>query len=114
VVKDGSTLTGMVDRFGNLNVELLLVSDAGTTQNVTATLRPGIDGKPFNIGMRKTTTGNESQPQLLIAVASPRPLMAFQLPAAARADQVFPAALTEAQRSGPQVSATARYFRLER
>jgi hypothetical protein len=114
VVKDGSSLTGLVDRFGNLNVELLLVSDAGTVQNITTLMRPGTDGKPFNIRMQKTTAGAESQPQLLVAVTSVRPLMAFQLPGAAGADQVFPAALAEAQRSGQQVAATARYFRLER
>jgi serine/threonine-protein kinase len=114
IVKDGRALTGMVDRFGNLNVDLLLVSDAGTVQNVTTLMRPGTDGKPFSIGMSKSSAGPESQPQLLIAIASVRPLTSLQLPGAVGADQVFPAALAEAQRSAQQVSATARYFRLER
>jgi Protein kinase domain len=114
VVKDGGTLTGIVDRFGNLNVELMLVSDAGTTLNVTAMLRPGTDGKPFSIGMRKAGSTTESQPQLLIAIASVRPLAALQISGPVAAQQVFPVALAEALRSGQQVAVTARYFRLER
>jgi hypothetical protein len=94
-VKDGRALTGMVDRFGNLNVELLLVSDAGTVQNVTTLMRPGTDGKPFSIGMSKSSSGPESQPQLLVAIASVRPLTALQLPGAVGADQGLHGALDQ-------------------
>jgi hypothetical protein len=58
--------------------------------------------------------GSESEPQLLAAVASVRPLTALQSRGAKAAGQVFPAALAEAQQSGQQIFATARYFRLER
>ena len=58
------------------------------------------------------TTG--SQPQLLVAVASTRPLNMLRPSGPAGADQVFPAALAEAQRNSDPAAATARYFRLER
>ena len=34
-LRSGETLTGMVDRFGSRNVELLLVSDGGTVQRTS-------------------------------------------------------------------------------
>ena len=64
--------------------------------------------------MSKTDGTTGSQPQLLVAVASTRPLNMLRPSGPAGADQVFPAALAEAQRSGDPAAATARYFRLER
>jgi hypothetical protein len=55
-----------------------------------------------------------SQPQLLVAVTSVRPISALQPSGAAAADKVFPAALSEAQRSGQPMAASARYFLLNR
>ncbi len=114
VVRDGQAQTGTVDRFGNRHIELLLVSDGGTVLNVTGLLKPGTDAKSFTIGMSKTDGTTGSQPQLLVAVASTRPLNMLRPSGPAGADQVFPAALAEAQRSGDPAAATARYFRLER
>jgi len=114
VVRDGQAQTGTVDRFGNRHIELLLVSDGGTVLNVTGLLKPGTDAKSFTIGMSKTDGTTGSQPQLLVAVASTRPLNMLRPSGPAAADQVFPAALAEAQRNGDPVAATARYFRLER
>jgi Protein kinase domain len=114
IVRDGQNLNGSVDRFGNRNIELLLVSDGGTVQNVSALLKPGIDAKSFSIGMRKADSTSGSQPQLLVAAASVRPLNALRPSGAAAADQMFPAALIEVERGGQPVAVSARYFRLER
>jgi serine/threonine-protein kinase len=113
-VRNGETLTGLVDRFGSRNIELLLVSDGGTVQNVSNLLKPGTDAKTFSIGMREREGAQGSQPQLLVAVASPRPLDVLKAVGPVAADQFFPAVLNEAQRTGQALGVTARYFKLER
>ena len=111
-LRNGELLTGTVDRFGNRNVELLLVSDAGLVQNVTNLLKPGTDAKNFSIGMQRAGAAG-SQPQLLLAVTSARPLDALRPAGAVAAVQFFPAVLSATERSGQTLAATARYFRLE-
>ena len=112
-LRNGEVLTGMVDRFGNRNIELLLVSDGGTVQNVSNMLKQGTDAKSFSIGMQRAGAAG-SQPQLLLAVTSPRPLDALRPAGPVAADQFFPAVLSAAERSGQNVAATVRYFKLER
>jgi serine/threonine-protein kinase len=113
-LRSGETMTGLVDRFGSRNVELLLVSDTGLVQNVSQQLRPGTDAKTFSIGMQEREGTPGSQPQLLLAVASPRPLDALKAARPVAAEQFFPAVLNEAQRTGQTLGVTARYFKLER
>jgi serine/threonine-protein kinase len=111
-LRNGEVLAGTVDGFGSRNVELLLVSDGGIVQNVSNLLKPGIDAKTFNIGIRRESlTG--SQPQLLIAVASSKPLDSLRPTGAMAADRFFPAVLSEAERARQPISATARYVKLE-
>jgi serine/threonine protein kinase len=112
-LRNGETLTGLVDRFGSRNIELLLVSDGGTVQNVSQQLKQGTDAKTFGIAMQGDGTPG-SQPQLLVAVASPRPLDALKAARPVAADQFFPAVLNEAARTGQTLGVTARYFKLER
>ena len=81
-------------------------------RNVSGRLQTGTDAKSFNIKMTSGAPG--SQPQLLIAVASAGPIVTMQISGAAGADQLFPAALNEVQRSTEPVAASARYFMLER
>jgi protein kinase-like protein len=112
-LRNGDVLNGAVDRYGTRNVDLLLVSDAGTVQNISNLLKPGLDAKTFNLGMRRTEGAAGRQPQLLIAVASPSPLDALRIERPAEAEQFFSRALSEATRSGTPLSAVARYFMLE-
>jgi Protein kinase domain len=109
-MRNGETLSGAIEGFGNRNVELLLVSDDGMVQNVSHLLRSGLDAKTFNIGMRRKDLSG-SQPQLLIAVATARPFDALRPPA--QAGSFFTAVLAEADRSRQVISASARYFKLE-
>jgi serine/threonine-protein kinase len=112
-VHSGETLSGLVDRFGSRNIELLLVSDEGTVQNVSRLLKPGTDAKSFVIGMQKRNTASESQPQLLLAIASARPLAALRPAQPVAAKEFFAAVLAEAAKAGQSLAATAKYFRLE-
>jgi serine/threonine-protein kinase len=113
-LRSGETLSGTVERFGSRHVELLLVTDRGTVQNVSNLLKPGIDAKTFSIGLQQRPDATGSLPQLLVAVASPRPLQILQSGQPTGADQLFPALLNEATRSGQTLGVTARYFKLDR
>lgn len=117
-LKEGGPLTGSLSDTGAGAVELLLVADDGYVRNLSLLLRQGGGASPavrtFAIGIRKTTPG-PPRPQLLMAVASARPLEAFRLPPdGTPASQVFPAALAEATRGGQTLSVSVKYFMLEK
>jgi serine/threonine-protein kinase len=109
-IRNGETISGTIEGFTNRNVELLLVSDGGMVQNVSHLLKSGLDAKTFNIGMRREALSG-SQPQLLIAVATPRPFDSLR--PVAQAGPFFTAVLAEADKTRQAVSASARYFKLE-
>jgi serine/threonine protein kinase len=113
-LRSGDVLKGMVEHYGTRDVELILVSDSGTVQNISNLLKPGTDAKTFNIGMRRTEGAGGRQPQLLIAVASPSPLHALQASGPTNADQFFERVLSEAVKSAVPLGAVARYFMLEK
>jgi hypothetical protein len=89
------------------------VSDEGTVQNVSHLLEPSIDAKSFTIGMKKRNGASESQAQLLLAIASVRPLATLRIAQPVAAKQFFSAVLAEAANTGQSLAATAKYFRLE-
>ena len=111
-LKSGQSLTGTIDGYGDRVLELLLVSDDGSVNNVTQLVKTTRDGKTFNLRISLSGT-SAAQPQILMVVASAHPLATLQLPQPADAAKVFPAALDEAARTGQAVAATARYFKLE-
>jgi serine/threonine protein kinase len=113
-LRNGGVLNGMVDGYGTRNVDLILVSDVGTVQNVSSRLKPGTDAKTFNIDIRRTDGASGRQPQLLIAVTSSSPVEALRLGQPAGVEQFFPRVLSDAARSGTSLSAVARYFMLEK
>ena len=112
-LRSGQALTGTVEGYGDRNIELLLVSDEGTVHNTSVLLKPGTDGKTFNLRMQRVGVPG-AQPQLLVAIASTGPLEALKTREATPAEQLFPAILAEAARTGQVVSATAKYFKLDR
>jgi class 3 adenylate cyclase/serine/threonine protein kinase len=113
-LRDGDVLNGMVDHYGSRQVALLLVSDSGTVQNVSSLLKPGTDAKTFNIGMKRADGAAGRQPQLLIAVASSSAVPALQPGEPSKANEFFGRVLSEAAKSPASMSATARYFILEK
>jgi serine/threonine-protein kinase len=111
-LRNGDVLNGMVDRYGARNVDLIMVSDTGTVQNVA--LKSGTDAKTFNVSMRRNEGDAGRQPQLLIAVASSSPIDALRLRQPTDAEQFFANLLSNATRSNTSMTAVARYFMLEK
>ncbi len=113
-LRSGEVLNGTVDRFGSRNIELLLVSDTGTVQNISNLLKQGIDAKSFNIGMQHRGDAAGSLPQLLVAIVTPQPLRVLQITQPTGADQLFPGIWAEATQTKQVLGVTAKYFRLDR
>src|SRR5262249_43960971 len=92
--EDPPTLRGTVAEFGDRPLELVLVQDIGYVLNLTRFLVPS-DGNTmiFSFQIWKNNPGSP-KPQLLIAVASPLPLAALNVPQDdAAAERVFTQAL---------------------
>jgi serine/threonine-protein kinase len=114
-VRSGEPLTGLVDRYGTRDVDLLVVDSDGTVENVSNLLRPGTDAKTFSIPMQpRQAVTSGSEPRLLLAVASAAWVQALRPGRPLPADSFFSAVLAEKARSGASLAATARYFRFER
>jgi serine/threonine protein kinase len=107
-------LSGVVDHYGKSNIDLILVSDAGKAWNVSNMLRAGTDAKTFSIPMQRFAGAPGRQPQLLITLAASSPIDTLPPGQMADGEQVFPRLLGDAARTGKPLSATARYFTLER
>jgi predicted Ser/Thr protein kinase len=107
---------GSISDAADRNVELLLVSDDGYVRNVTSLLK--VDGatRTFVMGLtRANPPPPRSQPQLLIAIGSSKPLAALRLlPDGALAEQVFSQVLAEASQTGQLPAVSAKYFMLEK
>ena len=113
-LRSGDTLTGSIGNFGNSVVELYLVSDRGLVQSLSYLLKPGTDALTFSIGMRRVEGASGGQPQLLMVIAGPRVIDTLRPTQPIAADQFFLLAQSEAARSGLTLTASARYFTLEK
>jgi serine/threonine-protein kinase len=111
-IRSGEAVTGSIDGVGSNSVQLLLVSDEGSVQDISALLKPSGDARTFNLRLQRTGAAG-AQPQLLVAVVSGRPLATLQGAQSTPADQLFPLALTEAARTGQAIAASVRYFKLD-
>ena len=112
-LRNGDVLTGMVDRYGDRTIDLVLISDDGLVHYVSQLLKAGTDAKTFKIGMRRTDGGSGRQPQLLLAIASTSPLATLRPGQPVAADEFFRNLLNDAAKTGQPLSATGRYFMLE-
>jgi eukaryotic-like serine/threonine-protein kinase len=117
-LRSGATMTGSVTGIGDRQFELLLVADDGLVYSMTSrATSAGADSKTFGFAIKLVDPG-AARPQLVVAVASSRPLGALKPVASGgislgAADQLFPRLLNEARQPGQVVSASTRYFRLE-
>jgi serine/threonine protein kinase len=111
-LKSGDTMSGTIENISSGAVELLLITDSGQVQNLTSQLSPAIDSLSFAIGLQRNQP--ESAPQLLMAVATPQPLSALQSSQSVPADKFFAKALKDASDGNVSMTASARYFRLEK
>jgi eukaryotic-like serine/threonine-protein kinase len=111
-LRGGEPLTGKISGVGSRHLELLLVSDTGSVQNLSRLLNPEGEAQSFDIRMQ-STEGTGGQPELLIAIASSSPLATLAFARPVGADQLFPLVLREAS-TGGDVTAAAKYFKLQR
>jgi eukaryotic-like serine/threonine-protein kinase len=111
-LRGGEPLTGKISGVGSRHLELLLVSDTGSVQNLSRLLNPESEAQSFDIRMQ-STEGTGGQPELLIAIASISPLATLAFTHPVGADQLFPLVLREAS-TGGDVTAAAKYFKLQR
>ncbi|HEY0439828.1 MAG TPA: hypothetical protein VGD36_07105, partial [Xanthobacteraceae bacterium] len=120
-LRDGDRLTGSVGSLVHKYIELLLVGDDGSVQNVSRALNsdcskgcaPSGSSFEFDLPLPRGSRA-EGQPQLLLAIASSDPLVSAKVSAATPADQVFPRILVEAARKGQPLAAAVKYFKIER
>jgi serine/threonine-protein kinase len=111
-LRSGQTLSGPIDGYANRHVELLLVSDDGSVLNISPLVKPRGEGVSFNLRLQlANATG--AQPQLLLAVATARPLSALQISQPANAAQLFSAAIAEAARTRQTPAVSGKYFKLQ-
>jgi serine/threonine protein kinase len=112
-LRNGGSLGGTVADIGDRNVELLLVEDDGYVRNLTQYLVPSGNAKLFSFKIGKSDPG-PPRPQLLLIIASPRPLEALKLPKdGLSAEQVFPQVLAEALQNSQTLNVSVKYFMLE-
>ena len=87
-MRSGEVLNGTVENIGIRHVELLLVTDAGMVQNISSLLKDGT--RRENLQPRPAAQRwHGGQPQLLMAVTSPRVIDALRPSQPVQADQFF-------------------------
>jgi serine/threonine-protein kinase len=111
-VRSGGILRGEVSAEPGRHVDLMLVTDEGAVHNVTALLKRTTNGSNFSMGLQRSGAPG-ARPQLLLAVASSRPLATLQGASGMPASQLFAGLSAEIAQSGQSVAVAARYFKLE-
>jgi len=111
-LKSGQSLTGMVDGFGNRNIEVLLVSDDGVAHSLTGFLKKTPDAATFTLRL-EGSGGRGAKPQVVLALASSGPIAALAAGKPAPSARLFSAIMSEAQRTGQTIGVAAKFFTLE-
>ena len=114
-IRPNETITGNIENLAGRVVELLLISEDGQVQNLSYYLTPGTDALSFSFEMKRAEESlGSSAPQLIMAVATPRVLDSLRQPRPTPADQFFLQVLSEAQRAGMTINASARYVTIQK
>ena len=115
VVKSGDTVTGKVDGLEGRSVTLFLFSEAGGATNLKPWTTENPDGTvsfAFDLTLQK---GAPPAPQLLVAVASDKPLpLLDQVPAGVTSETLVPFLEQQFAQAGVTPALGISYFRLER
>lgn len=117
-LRSNGYVSGFVADFGSRNVELLMVDHDGIVLSLTALLKGDGDPKSFTISLKREDAG-PPRLQLIFALATTRPLESLK-PARpgsmeiGNADQVFPRAFDEGQKSGLSINVSVKSFSLEK
>lgn len=107
-LKAGQSLTGTVSGLGAREAQVLLVSADGQVQSIpTKRLKPGDDTWSFN------AVPPDTKPELLLAVATPKPLPGLQGSISTGANHLFPQLFSEAERNNLSLAASLRSVKME-
>ncbi len=108
---NGETLTGAIATHFAVELEVLLVGEDGFVQNVTSMLRAA-NQRAFSIRIDRPA-GASAKPQLLIAIASTKPIPGLKLAKPTHADRFFPAIVADALDRGIGLEVTMKYINVQ-
>jgi eukaryotic-like serine/threonine-protein kinase len=112
-LKAGQNLSGTIEGIDGRQVDLLLVADDGSVRRVAGAPYAATDEKAsFNVKLDPDLANGKLQ--LLVAIASPRPLPIVQDRSPDAAHEVFQRLVTDADRAGISLVASLRSFKLDR
>jgi eukaryotic-like serine/threonine-protein kinase len=112
-LKLGQNLTGTVEGPDGQLVDLFLVADDGSVRHLVAGLNPPAGEKAtFNAKLGPDIANGKLQ--LLVAIASPKPLAIFQNAATAAAAELFPRLAADARNASLTLAASLRSFKLDK
>ena len=113
VLAFGSALTGQITDVDDREIWFILVDQVGRFYDFTGLLLPGDDGSyRFSIELQGLSENAELQPQMLIAVASDRPLET-RTTRTERVDEITTLLQAEITQKGIEANASGAYFRLQ-
>jgi serine/threonine-protein kinase len=112
-LKDGDTFTATVDDAAGKSTSVLLVSDDGYVYNLADYAKT--EGGRINVAMRlKRPAAQGPQPQLVLMIATPKPVTLLETKSPLPADTLFPLLVSEARNLGSAFEVGVKYFRLSR
>ncbi|WP_046862973.1 serine/threonine-protein kinase [Microvirga massiliensis] len=111
-LKDGEPLSGSVEGFGDQHVDVVLVADDGYVYTLSDYLKRENGTITFNLRLNRPE-GGRAKPQLVLAIASPKPLALLATGKPIAADALFPLLADEARTRGFPIDVAVKYFRLE-
>jgi serine/threonine protein kinase len=116
VLKSGEPIRGRVEQIADRNIWLMLVDAQGGTYDLSSRLKPQDDGSAtFALALRPNTTGgpDELVPQMIVAVASDKPIANAKAPPGTPADVLIALVETELRNENVTASAAVSYFRFD-
>jgi eukaryotic-like serine/threonine-protein kinase len=112
-LKLGQDLAGTVESADGRQIDLFLVADDGSVRRLAGGLNPPAGEKvTFNAKLGPDIANGKLQ--LLVAIASPKPLAIIQNAATAAAAELFPRLAADARNASLTLAASLRSFKLDR
>ncbi len=109
-LRTGQPLSGAVSGLDGREATVLIVAGDGAVRAVPTTRSGPDDAATFSARAEPA----DGKLQLVLAVASPKPLASLRLGQPGVAAKVFPSTLSEAEKAGADLAATARSFKVDK
>ena len=106
-VRNGQPISGKVGTQRDLQLEVLLVTEDGFVQNITGALR-AVEVRSFEQTVDRPATAQQ-KPQLVIAIASAKPLPLLKLAKPVHSDRLFPDLIAEVRDHGATLGVSFQY-----